>query len=453
MKPKTKLQIEVWGLHQKLHDPKEHEPFVISNHNFYYTTHYKNLVCLECNHQWKPAQIWQEELIGVECPSCKNKLLKTDTHSGGIQTKIITYSVTQVVGRFQVFRYFSCWKHMHKNKLPRYSFHSLFEEWKDYEKNKSVIIGRTQGWTGDGFNSTDYEVRYINNSSWRGSPYEGFVSDINCPGAKFLPIFKKYGLAKYRHDCDYRFLIKKLKVSSRLETILKSRNKELLKYVLYKQSDYCSYWPQIKILLKNKYKLQDVGMWFDYIDLLKSFGKDIRNPKFILPQNLKKEHNIYVAKRAKKLEIERIARELRKQENERLKAEAAEALKNIKTTAFKDLKIHKGDIKIITLLEEEDVKQEGKILKHCVYTNEYHKKSGILLLSARINDRPIETIELSLLSFKIIQARGYDNDPSPYHDEIINILNKNMRKISKIVEKHKMLKEVDSNLRKLENVA
>ena len=147
MKPKTKLQIEVWGLHQKLHDPKEHEPFVISNHNFYYTTHYKNLVCLECNHQWKPTQIWHEELLGVECPSCKNKLLKTDTHSGGIQTKIITYSVTQVVGRFQVFRYFSCWKHMHKNKLPRYSFHSLFEEWKDYEKNKSIEFSQLTGKT------------------------------------------------------------------------------------------------------------------------------------------------------------------------------------------------------------------------------------------------------------------------------------------------------------------
>ena len=77
----------------------------------------------------------------------------------------------------------------------------------------------------------------------------------------------------------------------------------------------------------------------------------------------------------------------------------------------------------------------------------------MLLLSARINNEPIETIELSLLNFKIIQARGYDNDSSPYHNEIINILNKNMRKISKIVEKHKMLKEVDSNLRKLENVA
>ena len=39
MKPKTKLQVEVWNLHKRLDNPKEHEPYVISKHKFYYTTH------------------------------------------------------------------------------------------------------------------------------------------------------------------------------------------------------------------------------------------------------------------------------------------------------------------------------------------------------------------------------------------------------------------------------
>ena len=35
MKPRTRLQVEVWKLHQQLSEPREHESFVISNHDFY----------------------------------------------------------------------------------------------------------------------------------------------------------------------------------------------------------------------------------------------------------------------------------------------------------------------------------------------------------------------------------------------------------------------------------
>jgi hypothetical protein len=50
--------------------PKEHEPFVISKHEFYCTTHIKIWFCLECNHSWKPNQAWHEEVVETQCPSC-----------------------------------------------------------------------------------------------------------------------------------------------------------------------------------------------------------------------------------------------------------------------------------------------------------------------------------------------------------------------------------------------
>ena len=79
MKPKTKLQFEVWDLHKYLPDPKHNESFISEKHGFYYTTHYKNLICLECNHVWKPNQIWHEEVVGVECleigrASCRERV-------------------------------------------------------------------------------------------------------------------------------------------------------------------------------------------------------------------------------------------------------------------------------------------------------------------------------------------------------------------------------------------
>jgi len=336
---------------------------------------------------------------------------------------------------------------MYKNKKPVHHFRSVFEEWTDYEKNKKVVVGRNTTWTGDGFTSSDYEVRR-NKSQYGGmTEYDRFASDYNCPGAEFLPRFDKYAFNKHSgHDCDWRYLIRKIELQPRIETLLKARQYELLLHAVHKDSHYNSYWPQIRIMLRNKYKVSDAGIWYDYLKLLVEFGKDIRSPKFILPKNLKRAHNFYVAKKQKKTDKEIAQRELVRQEREREQAAKDKILIDMKLEVFKDFALEKGKMKIVTLIEEEDVKQEGKILKHCVHTNGYHKKAGILLMSARLGGKRLETIELSLSSFKIIQARGIDNKPTQYHDEIIDIIKRNIKKISKLVEEFKKLKEEDSKL-------
>ena len=73
----------------------------------------------------------------------------------------------------------------------------------------------------------------------------------------------------------------------------------------------------------------------------------------------------------------------------------------------------------------------GDKLKHCVYTNEYYKKENSLILSAEINNEPVETIELDLKSMEVIQARGLHNQTSKYNDKIISLVNKNLSKIQK----------------------
>ncbi|MFV5697770.1 PcfJ domain-containing protein [Flavobacterium sp. ZT3R17] len=437
MKPKTKLHLEVWNLHQKLSNPKEHEPFVISKHEFYYTTHYKNLICLECNHSWKPSQVWHEEVLGVKCPSCNQKLKKISTENGGMVSRFITYSVVKVVDRFQVTRYFSCWKHMSKNKIPRYGFHSLFEEWKDWDKNKSVIVGRTKGWTGDGFNSTEYEIRYINNSGWHGNPYAAFSSDYNCPRAEFLPRFQKYGLTKYKHDCDYRILLDRIEHSPKIETLLKSRQKELLEFALYKDSRHNTYWDSIKIVIRNNYKIKDAGIWYDYLDLLRYFKKDLHNAVYVCPKNLKKEHDRWMKKkreiiRLQEIENERLSVIRRQQKLEKAIVDYVERWQK-----FFDLEFKKGNISISVLKSIEEFKEEGDELKHCVYTNEYYLKEKSLILSAKVDGKRAETIELKLPELKIEQSRGLKNEATKHHEEIIKLVENNLEKIRKIVIKTK----------------
>jgi hypothetical protein len=433
MKPKTKLQVEVWNLHKRLDNPKEHERYVISKHKFYYTTHYKNLVCLECNHNWKPSKIWHEEVLGIECPSCKKKLEKVATQNGGMDSRFVTYSIAQVVGRFQVFRYFSGWKHMSKNKLPRYTFHSLFEEWNDFDIKKRVIVGRTQSWSGDGFSSADYEVRYVNTSGWKGNPYDGFVSDYNCPGAEILPQFKKYGLTSYKHNCDYRILLNKIERAPILETLLKARQKELLYYALHKQTKHHEFWAQIKIAIRNKYNIKDAGIWYDYLDLLRYFRKDLHNAKYICPKNLNKEHDRLMKKKREILRIEEQERNRIQTIKRQEKLEKAIIDYANRNQKFFDLQLTKGNISITVLKSIDEFKEEGDELKHCVYTNEYYLKEKSLILSARVNGKRAETIELKLPDLTIVQSRGIGNQSTKYHNEIVNLVKKNLEKIRKIV--------------------
>lgn len=437
MKPKTKLQIEVWDLHKKLPEPVAHEPFMISKHQFYYTTHYKNIICLECNHNWKPSQVWHEEVIGVECPSCNKKLKKVDTQNGGLAQRVIAFSVVNVVERFQVIRYFSCWKYLSKNKKPKYRFRSLFEEWSEFDKNKKVVVGRNTANYGDGFKDGNYEVRY-NKSRWGSmTDYDRFNSDYNCPGAEFLPRFDKYQLTKFDHECDYRTLIHKLDYCPRIETLLKIRQKELLLFAVHNDSNgnVGRFWPSIKIAVRNKYNIKDAGIWFDYLQLLTWFNKDLHSPKYICPKNLKKEHDRLVAKK-------RIIQNREKIEKQRKKVAKAQIEYEKLKANFFGLMFTDGEITIKVLDSVQEFMEEGDALKHCLFTNEYYNKPDSLVLSARIQEKPIETIEVSLSKMKIIQSRGLQNKASEYNNRIIKLVNSNLKTIKTIANKKESLNQL-----------
>lgn len=433
MKPKTRLQVEVWDLHKSLSEPREHEAFVISKHEFYYTTHYKNLVCLECNHKWKPSAIWHEQVIGVKCPSC-DKNLKKITINNNLFERIITYQVTQVVGRFQVFRYFSCWKLMSKNKPPRYHFRSLFEEWCEYDKNKKVVVGRNPSWTGDGFSSSDYEVRYNKQPYFQQSAFDSYTSQFNCLGAEFLPRFRKYDLAKFNHNIDYRHLIENVARSSKVETLFKAKEIKLLEYSIKNDSKHNSYWYQIKIVIRNKYKVLDAGIWYDYLDLLRYFNKDIHNPKFVCPRNLKKEHDYWMRK--KRIILDREAREREEQAVIRRQKKLEQAIVEYqqRNEKFFELFFAKENLTVQVLKTIEEFKEEGDELKHCVFTNEYYLKKNSLILSARLSGVRAETIEVDLKSFKILQSRGIRNNTTDYHDAIVQLVKSNISKIKKAMQ-------------------
>lgn len=88
-----------------------------------------------------------------------------------------------------------------------------------------------------------------------------------------------------------------------------------------------------------------------------------------------------------------------------------------------------GMIQVRTLESVQDYLTEGTELHHCVFSNEYYLKEDSLILSATIDGRRIETIEISLDTFQVVQSRGVCNKNTEYHDQIVSLVNANKRLI------------------------
>ena len=69
------------------------------------------------------------------------------------------------------------------------------------------------------------------------------------------------------------------------------------------------------------------------------------------------------------------------------------------------------------------------LMHHCVFTNNYYARPESLILTAQIGEQHIETIEVSLETFQIVQSRGVCNRPTAYHDRIISLVEQNMEQI------------------------
>lgn len=201
---------------------------------------------------------------------------------------------------------------------------------------------------------------------------------------------------------------------------------------MFKEGYYqLRYKPSFNICNRNHYIIKDASMWNDYVGLLLYFHKDVRNAHYVCPKDLKTEHDLLVNK---KRDIEtRQRREQERMEKIRHEKERKENIARFykKMERFFGLEIADGSITIRPLESVTQFYQEGKAMHHCVYTNEYYKLSDSLILSARIGEKRIETIEVSLKTFEIVQSRGTCNKNTEYHERIISLVKKNIGLIRK----------------------
>jgi hypothetical protein len=363
------------------------------------------------------------------CPHCKTKLaIEATRKTTSEQTNY--FAILEVFGEFQVVRNFELKAYFKKGKPVKHYLHEILQYWIQ-PNGKTTMIGRLHNcnsycdsWGGD------WSIREENNRSWHGKKYDVYARRYH-PNSVIKSNYAKFGIDTTLNGFSFCEAIEHLPNYPKLETIAKA------KYYNFLNLDYrhriSMFWSSLKIVMKLKYKINDSSMYLDYLDLLHYFKKDLHNAKYVCPKNLKKEHDRLMKKKREILRLEEQERERLRITKRQQKLEQAIVQYIERNQKFFDLEFTKGNISIAILKSVDEFKEEGDELKHCVYTNEYYLKEQSLILSAKVDGKRTETIELTLPDLKIEQSRGINNKSTEYHDKIIKLVNKNIDQIRKIV--------------------
>lgn len=413
MKPKTKLQHKVVTANGQL-QPIEQKPIDWAFKNCVKHMAFRSpsgiTVCMDCGHQWKTCSDKKK----CRCPHCHMVLEIKETLKRSYTEKIY-FSVIDTQDDLQLQRVFRFDVTFHKKKSPYQSIMEVARIWVDENGNTEVTgLRRTMGCYMDSFAwSSGLELRQNK---------EAYLYVADCytyPKCKVIPKLSRNGQKNSFFDIAPQRLMSALLTDNRIETLLKVNDIAALQHFIEHNEDLDFCWASYKIVLRNGYHITDIQMWVDYIRMLAREGKDIRNAHYVCPDNLQLKHD---EKRARLYAI--YERERRKRQ--RKEAMADEATFEEMKRKFFGLSFTDGII-VVSVLESVDAYyQEGNVLHHCVGQAKYYKKPNSLILSARIGGERIETVELSLETFKVLQSRGICNANSPYHEAIINLVQKNV---------------------------
>ena len=417
MKPRTPIQQEVARLSERLPKLTATQRAYAFRHCF---KHYAikradgTNICTECGHSWKSEHDLADTVCGCTCPDCGMELEALRTRKR-VFNENEYFCIITTCKQYQVIRFFFVKSRYKAGQAAEYSIYEVVQRWIS-PKGTTVTVARLRGmsilyydlWA----EYSDMEVR--KNNKLR-------AYDINpvCtyPRQRFIPELKRNGFNGEYHNILPYDLFTAILSDSRSETLLKAGQYPMLRHYIRSSFDIERYWASVKICIRNGYTIADGSMWRDTIDLLRHFGKDTNSPKYVCPSDLKSEHDKLVARRNRQRERERT-------EQQRMKA--IEDEKNYLKTkgmffglAFSDNLIL---VKVIESVEE--METEGRLMHHCV--GGYHNRKNSLILSARIDGRRIETVEVSLKTFEVVQCRGVCNENTEYHDRIIALVNSNM---------------------------
>jgi len=384
------------------------------------------ITCLDCGGSWqglKPAQGWQDDVMGpMDCPHCHTSVaIETTMKKNFMQN--VDFTVIDEHQGYQVIRTFEVRGNYTSGKVVR---NNCFENSRIYitPEGKYEIIGHNH-------QSSYYGDRWWGEFSLKQKSTihaHTIHADFYYPIEKIIPEITRNG---YKGDlCKLTpwTLFNAILNDNISETLLKIGQLSLLYYRLTDNNKMVNkYWNTLKVCFKNNYVIENANDYFDYLQNLEEYGKDLKSPRYVCPKNFAREHDRYVERKRKARVKQTIADNLKKIKED-------EKLFKLRRTKFFGLKFIDKNISVRAMNSVLDVIKIGDELRHCIYSSNYHRKENSLLLVAEIDGKPIETIEVWLNQMKINQSRGFGNKSSKYHKRIVDLVEANLNQIQEILK-------------------
>lgn len=437
MKPKTALQKQVAGLSATLRPITATQEKWAYRHcfeHFAYRTNSGTMTCSDCGHVWKGEKgNLCNTLAGCKCPHCGTELKVKDTRKR-THKETTYFSVITVHKGFQVIRVSLITSESRKGEARKLYCHEVVQRWisPDGKVTDMALLRGMSFYYCDCWSYwSDMEIRPHN------SLYDDVVawSDVY-PRMSVIPQLKRNGFKGDFYGISPIRLFKALLADPRMETLMKAGEIREMKYFLANSDNADEFWASYLIAKRHRYHINNIGMWCDYLRMLKNLGKDLRNPKNICPEDFIEAHDkanrMIEARRQKAMTAAERHREAEQRERDQrilLREKQREDDFKAMKSKFFGLVISDNEISVKVLESIEEYFQEGNTQHICVFSSSYYLKKDTLVLSARIGDTIIETVEVDLHTLKVVQCHGKYHKETEYHDRIINLVNSNARLI------------------------
>jgi len=420
MRPRSKKQKEVAELSSKLPSLSEAaKKWAIDNVVEHYARRCNGVTtCFDCGYNFDKGGLIVDD--NVVCPCCGRKAhilygnykKKSDDHFFNIMTTIKGHQVMRVFEIKADYRIF---------EEPKYLIKEVMQQWLD-SNLINIVMALPLNMNGYSFQlggklSIKTNKNYI---------YDSF--GVTYPITRLTKIIRRNGYKNNSYGVNPIRLISYILQYPHAETLLKAKQGDLLREYCdrsYEHKSIESIWYAVKICIRNNYIVKDAGIFVDHIDLLRQLGYDTHNAKYICIKNLEEVHTQMVEK--KRIEDEEKKR-VQNIEQERIYNK--NYLKD--KSKLLDIMFHRGHLSVTPLKSVNEFYEEGKAMHHCVYQCGYYKRKDSLVLSAKVDGKRAETVEVDLTNMEIVQSRGVCNKDSEYHKEVLDLVNENLMNIKQL---------------------
>lgn len=382
--------------------------------------------CDVCSEEFE-HQLWDSKKKEIRCPKCGAKVSLKKSPQKRVSNNTYYFQEVTAIEGWQVVRTWFCSRE--SNRFPKSVKYEAREVYQRFIRKATVPIIIGLGVQGASY----YCDLWKWDSEWkiRKEGSQHYIGAWVATRPKLLPELKMRGLTRLSDNCSASKQIEKVFNDWEAEVLLKAGAKEMYDFFITSPRTMMDYWPSIRVALRHKYQVKDVSLWLDLLRMLNAERKDIRNPHYICPADVKAEHDRWMEIRRRRWEKEQAEEEERERRRQaELLDEEGQPNADYRSRLGRMLGVvvTVGDIELRPLQTIKEFYDEGEAMHHCVFTNKYYSKDGCLIIGARVNGERAETIEVNTKEWRIMQCRGKHNQDSQYHEAIMEAMTNNINK-------------------------